>query len=109
MCHKIWVLFGAGLGKASPDGQACHETRLSSKIVHCMGHNHDHRTQSNTSIIRDNYEKSLNAGTQPFIPTNKKKTKIYIYAVLWPVLNRISITRSPVEIPFRALLFVGIN
>ncbi len=26
------------------------------------------------------------------------------YAVLWPVLNGISITRSPVEIPFRALL-----
>ncbi len=31
------------------------------------------------------------------------------YAVLWPVLNGISITRSPVEIPFRALLFVGIS
>ncbi len=31
------------------------------------------------------------------------------YAVLWPVLNGISITRSPVEIPFRALLFVGIK
>ncbi len=31
------------------------------------------------------------------------------YAVLWPVLNGISITRSPVEIPFRALFFEGIK
>ncbi len=31
------------------------------------------------------------------------------YAVLWPVLNGISITKYPVEIPFRALLFVGIK
>ncbi len=31
------------------------------------------------------------------------------YAILWPVLNRISIIRSPVEIPFRALLFGGIK
>ncbi len=31
------------------------------------------------------------------------------YAVLWPVLKGISITRSPVDIPVRALLFVGIS
>ncbi len=29
------------------------------------------------------------------------------YAVLWLVLKGISTTRSPVEIPFRALVFVG--
>ncbi len=31
------------------------------------------------------------------------------YAVLWPVVNGIFITRSPVEIPFRTQLFVGIK
>ncbi len=40
---------------------------------------------------------------------HSKITRQIYYAVLWPVLNGLSITRSPVEIPFRALLFVGIE
>ncbi len=38
-----------------------------------------------------------------------KGLKNSVYAVLWLVLNRISTTIYPVEIPFRALLFVGIS
>ncbi len=33
----------------------------------------------------------------------------HCYAMLWPVLNRISIPRSLVEIPFCALHFVGVT
>ncbi len=40
------------------------------------------------------------------IGCNNSICDINIYVILWPVLNGITMTRSPVEILFRALLFV---
>ncbi len=61
--------------------------------LNVLGGHHDRQGSSNRISKDSNVEDIL---------------KLLHYAVLWPVLNGISIPRSPAEIPFWALLFVGI-